>query len=82
MGRLALTRGKLFDMIALTDIGLADGTLMVKAGTVGAAVIEWGGDRRGYFVEWERGGACGVLASFEGRAWMKVQRPAGMGIVQ
>ena len=75
MGRLARTRGKLFDLMAVADIALADGSVIASAGTLGAAVINWGGTEPGYFVEWEHGGACGVWAEHEGRAWMKVQRP-------
>lgn len=75
MGKLARMRGKLFDVIAVAPIYLADGRLFVPAGTMGQAVIRWGGEQPGYFVEWAGCGACGVLASHEGGLWQRVSVP-------
>lgn len=71
-GRLSERRGVLFAVVALVDICFADGPVVVHAGEIGLAVLAWGGQAPGCFVEWEGGMSIGVFKEDEGRRWERL----------
>lgn len=74
MLRLAMTQGVKFWVRAGRDIPWPDGSVMVPAGSVGAAVIPFGGAQPGWIVEWERHGICAIAGADEGVDWHRVMR--------
>lgn len=78
MGRLAEARGVLFELMALRDFRWPSGEVHVPAGTMGQAVLAWGGERPGWMVEWEgHVGICAVGQREEGEEWVKVSKIIG-----
>lgn len=80
MGKLAQAQGVKFYVRMLVHLLWSDGTLLVPAGAVGAAVIRWTGSEPGWFVEFDGYAMVGLSAAGEGKDWERTllagsQRP-------
>jgi len=88
MGKLAQVQGVKFYVRMLVSLLWSDGTLLVPAGAVGAAVIRavgaavirWTGREPGWFVEFDGYAMVGIRAAGEGTDWERTllarsQRP-------
>lgn len=74
MNRIAARRVTLFQVLLFEDIKWPDGRVHIPAGATGRAVIQWGGERWGYMVEWDSGGVAGLRAGDELKSWCRVRK--------
>lgn len=70
-----IARATLFHVLLFCDLLWPGGRVHIPAGSLGRAILSWGGARAGIQVEWEPGVMAGLRACDENKLWCRVPPP-------